>query len=461
MNDRRIDPLGRLEIRRQRPELALAALRDNLLGMAAQIPDAALSGPLGFFGQLAGWAASTAVVESRAEGSTDRIEALRIRARELGVGGSTLGDLTEALAAAGASGDVAAAAILVELLAELKAVEQGHVDSVTPAAGGPASPDSAMVSEYLAAKFGDGAHATAVTVIPGGYSKITLLVDAVIDGEAQQIVFRQVPPGYRRDALKPEFDVLRAIWSPGIRIPEPLWIEEEDNIVGGPFFASRRSPGTPLGTVSGAGGAEIPADVITDLATFLAELHAIDASKLGSAPVLPMRDETEIHAAIDDLVARSRDSVGEPSPRLRAALGWLHAHVPTTPSVSVVHGDPGFQNTLAENGRMTATLDWERAHLGDAAEDLAYVLPSVSEVFDWDEFLKAYEAAGGRVPDEANLRFYLVWQDVWRHVECARLGESFYSSGIFSSAIAGFVLGPQFLDSALTHAFPDLKETSE
>jgi len=71
--------------------------------------------------------------------------------------------------------------------------------------------------------------------------------------------------------------------------------------------------------------------------------------------------------------------------------------------------------------------------------------------------LEAYEAAGGRVPDEANLRFYLVWQDVWRYVECARLGESFYTSGTFSSAIAGFVLGPEFLDSALTHAFADLK----
>ncbi len=460
MNVQEIEPLGRLGIRRQQPEVVLAALRDNLLGMAGQIPDAALSGPLGFFGQLAGWAAATAAVGVRAEQGTDRVESLRRRALELGVDGSTLGDLAAALAVSTASGDGAAGAVLVELLAELKAVEEGPVRSVPSAAGSAGGLDLAAFSDYLAARFGDGAHATAVTVVPGGYSKTTLLVDAVIDGVAQQIVFRQVPPGYSREALKPEYDVLTAIWSPGMLVPEPLWMEEQDTLVGGPFFASRRSPGTPLGTVSGAGGATVPAEVIYDLAGFLARLHAIDAGKLESAPVLPMRDEVEIHAAIDDLVARSEASVGNPSPRLRAALAWLHSHVPTTPVASVVHGDPGFQNTLAENGRMTAALDWERAHVGDAAEDLAYVLPSVSEVSDWGEFLKVYEANGGRIPEQANIEFYLVWQDVWRHVECARLGESFYSSGIFSSAIAGFVLGPQFLDSALAQAFPQPKESS-
>jgi len=451
--------LDRLEIRPERPDLALAALRDNLLGMAAQIPDAELSGPLEFFGRLAGWAASSVVVEARAESSADRIHDLREQARALGVEGRSLGDVTERLANAAASGDAASARTLVDLLVELKAVEQGPVSSVTTGNGGLGVHDVATVSQYLAARFGEGAHATEVAIIPGGYSKTTLLIDAVIDGQAQQIVFRQVPPGYVRDALKPEFDVLSAIWSPGLPVPEPLWIEEADTVVGGPFFASRRSPGSPLGTVSGAGGAEVPGEVITDLAGFLAQLHTIDTTKPGSAPVLPMRDKTEILAAIDDLVARNQASVGEPSARLRAALGWLRAHVPTTAVPSVVHGDPGFQNLLVADGRMTAVLDWERAHLGDAAEDLAYVLPSISQVFPWDEFLTAYEAAGGRVPDEATIRFYLVWQDVWRHVECARLGKSFYSSGIFSSAIAGFVLGPEFLDSALNQAFPELNGT--
>lgn len=447
-----------LELHRQHSELVLASLRDNLREMARKIPSSELSGPLDFFGQIADWAATTAKADERARQHLAEVNVLRDRGRDLGVSASTLGDLTEGLARASAEGDHEAGLVLAELLAVLRQVEQGEVSSVTAAASTAAAPDLAVVTEYLAARFGAGSRATGLSVITGGFSKLTLLVDVVLDDLEQQIVLRQVMPGYRRDALRPEFDLLKAVWSPDLPIPEPLWIEEEDTIMGGPFIASRRSPGKPLGKVSGAEGAAIPLQVIRDLATFLARLHTLDASGVKAAPVLPMRTDNEIHAAIDDLVARSRRSVGEPSPRSRAVLGWLRTHVPQTPAVSVVHGDPGFQNTLAEDGRMSAALDWERAHLGDAAEDLAYVYPSVSEVCDWEDFLATYAEAGGRVPEDANMRFYLVWQDVWRYVECARHGVDFYRNGIFSSAIAGFVYGPRFLDSALATAFPDPKE---
>lgn len=452
-----IDRAADLGVHAQHPEVVIAALRDNLLGMAAQIPEPALSQPLTFFGRLADWAASTSTIPARVDAHARRTDTLRAEALELGVDGGTLGDLMQSLASEAEHGNLRARSVLLELLAELKAMETEPVEAVIPQGVDEAN-DVDAVSSYLAERFGQGAHAATVTVIPGGYSKTTLLIDAVIDGQVQQVVLRQVPAGQSQETLKPEFDVLKAIWSPGMLVPEPLWLEENDSAIGGPFFASRRSPGTPLGTVAGAGGAAVPPQVITDLAVFLASLHTLDATCVVDAPVLPMRNEQEIRSAIDDLVTRCRTNFGEPSPRLRAAIGWLHANVPTTLQASIVHGDPGFQNTLAENGRMTAALDWERAHVGDPAEDLAYVMPSVSEVFDWNAFMDAYVEAGGHAPDPANLTFYLVWQDVWRHVECIRLGESFYSSRIFSSAIAGFVLGPQFLDSALTQAFPNLSE---
>lgn len=452
------DAISALELHRQHPDLVMASLRDSLLQMATKVPSPELSGPMDYFGRLADWAASTTKAGDRAAENLDRVQELRTRAHELGLSGATLGDLSEELAQASAGGNGEAGLVLAELLTVLRQIEQGEVSSITPNASAAVAPDVSVVTEYLAGRFGAGSRATDLSVITGGFSKLTLLVDVVLDGREQQIVLRQVMPGYRRDALRPEFDLVKAVWSPDLPIPEPLWIEEQDTVMGGPFIASRRSPGKPLGKVSGAGGAAVPLQVIKDLATFLARLHTLDASGVKAAPVLPMRTHDEIHGAIDDLVARSRRSVGEPAPRSRAVLGWLRSHVPTTPAVSVVHGDPGFQNTLAEDGRMSAALDWERAHLGDAAEDLAYVYPSVSEVCDWNDFLAAYEEAGGKVPDDANMRFYLVWQDVWRYVECARHGMDFYKSGVFSSAIAGFVYGPQFLDSAIQSAFPDSKE---
>ena len=40
---------------------------------------------------------------------------------------------------------------------------------------------------------------------------------------------------------------------------------------------------------------------------------------------------------------------------------------------SIVHGDPGPGNALQDDSGVTAVIDWEFAHAGDAAEDWAYL----------------------------------------------------------------------------------------
>jgi aminoglycoside phosphotransferase (APT) family kinase protein len=134
-------------------------------------------------------------------------------------------------------------------------------------------------------------------------------------------------------------------------------------------------------------------------------------------------------------------------------LAWLRANIPDRRTASIVHGDVGLHNALADDGRLTAVLDWERAHLGDPVEDLAYLRPSIEPIFPWEEFIDRYVAQGGTRPDPATEHFYTVWQDTWRHIECLRLGEDFLASGSVPSLIAGYVLGPRFLASALETAF--------
>jgi len=74
-------------------------------------------------------------------------------------------------------------------------------------------------------------------------------------------------------------------------------------------------------------------------------------------------------------------------------------------------------------------------------------------IFPWDDFIDRYVAQGGTRPDPTTEHFYTVWQDTWRHIECLRLGEDFLASGSVPTMIAGFVLGPRFLASALETAF--------
>ena len=62
------------------------------------------------------------------------------------------------------------------------------------------------------------------------------------------------------------------------------------------------------------------------------------------------------------------------APLFSFALAWLRRNVPTqVDRTSLVHSDMGPGNFLYRHGRVTAVLDWEVAHWGDAMEDLAAI----------------------------------------------------------------------------------------
>jgi aminoglycoside phosphotransferase (APT) family kinase protein len=241
---------------------------------------------------------------------------------------------------------------------------------------------------------------------------------------------------------------------------EPLWLEPEANALGGPFFVSRRVNGSNLGDVWGA-AATVPDAVCLELASILARLHAADTSAVTLTPVRSMHTPEAVGAAIDELEHVAATSLDEPHPALAALLTWLRAHAPvSTAQPSLVHGDVGFHNLLVDDHHVTALLDWERSHLGDPAEDLVYLRPSLEPFFAWERFLDAYEHAGGRRPDPEVERFYRVWQDVWRHIACLTLRVDFDRSARYSSAVAGFYHGPRFLASAVQSAFGPVPTTS-
>jgi aminoglycoside phosphotransferase (APT) family kinase protein len=172
--------------------------------------------------------------------------------------------------------------------------------------------------------------------------------------------------------------------------------------------------------------------------------------------VPPMRTRAEIERAILD---EEEDSIGnalEPQPLLAGLFAWLRARAPErTLHPVVVHGDLGFHNLLVDGHHVTAVLDWERAHVGDPMEDLTYLRPSIEPVFSWDRFLERYAEAGGHVVVDAELeRFYDVWKDVWRCAQCVRIGADFDRGDTrLPAAIAGCLLAPQFLASAMRAAY--------
>jgi aminoglycoside phosphotransferase (APT) family kinase protein len=148
----------------------------------------------------------------------------------------------------------------------------------------------------------------------------------------------------------------------------------------------------------------------------LARIHRIDPAR-EHLEFLPASDagyspaQTAVYRA-----ARQLERFGEPHPALELALRWLQAHAPPCENAVLVHGDFRVGNLMVGPDGLRGVFDWEFAHLGDPAEDLAW--PCVrSWRFGQDslrlggvgrpeEFFEAYEKAAGVAADRQALQYW-------------------------------------------------------
>lgn len=112
-----------------------------------------------------------------------------------------------------------------------------------------------------------------------------------------------------------------------------------------------------------------------DLMRVTAKLHAQDPSSLQIAhlgsPGIAAGHADEQLVKVEGVAATLGDRI---APLFSFALAWLRRDVPThVDRTSLVHGDMGPGNFLYRHGSITAVLDWEVAHWGDAMEDLAAI----------------------------------------------------------------------------------------
>ena len=155
------------------------------------------------------------------------------------------------------------------------------------------------------------------------------------------------------------------------------------------------------------GSPEQPERAMGDLIRRLGELHGLDIDALE----LPGFRRT----AIGDLELWSEiaeDKLAEPDELVEFALTELRELFVGEPDRLVLcHGDAGINNFLAQDGRVTALLDWEFAHLGDPHDDLAWItvraLMFGSRIDDFAGLVRDHY--GDRAVSAARLRY---WQAV-------------------------------------------------
>jgi aminoglycoside phosphotransferase (APT) family kinase protein len=120
--------------------------------------------------------------------------------------------------------------------------------------------------------------------------------------------------------------------------------------------------------------------------------------------------EEQISAEIDRYHA-DWSSLHAVSPTMEAAFRWIRQH--TGDGVSgrtLIHGDFSLSNLLiSDGGEVAAILDWEFTQLGPPAADIGWFFTAAEHLASWEEFLGAYRAAGGTVPQKRQLDFFVLW----------------------------------------------------
>ncbi len=169
-----------------------------------------------------------------------------------------------------------------------------------------------------------------------------------------------------------EYACLKAAHGAGARVPEPIAVARDAAIIGAPFMI--------VGEVAGYAQArdmvrdpvvERKGDEVAEaLGRELGKIHSVRAPGQG-LEFLGFPDRPAALVQVEQMRAYL-NTISEPRPALEYALAWLERHAPETDAVVFCHGDFRTGNFMAEDGNLTAILDFEFAHWGDRHIDIGW-----------------------------------------------------------------------------------------
>lgn len=152
--------------------------------------------------------------------------------------------------------------------------------------------------------------------------------------------------------------------------------------------------------------------VARDFMDSLARTHSIPLEAFESIGMIqPNSPEEQALNHIKPWEDAYRGSIVNPVPLMEFTLKWLRQNVPKNPMQSVlVQGDTGPGQFLFKDGKVTAVVDWEFAHLGHPMEDLALIRGRdlCTPFGDLRERFHLYSELSGIPLDMEALRYYSV-----------------------------------------------------
>ncbi|QEN15427.1 phosphotransferase family protein [Mycolicibacterium sp. ELW1] len=245
--------------------------------------------------------------------------------------------------------------------------------------------------------------------LTGGASRTTWAFDAVTGSQRRALILRTGPPDDVHAGMELEAAVQAAAAAAGAPVPEILVASDSVEALGNPFLICGEIAGeTIVRRIQRQLDDDGRAKLLRQCAQALAAIHRGAAD----APGLAEQDQmAEWHGRLDEM--------GDTTATFEWAFRWLAAHRPPASPLRLVHGDFRMGNLIVDGSDLAAVLDWELVHIGEIYEDLAWFCirawrfgaPSsmaAGGLGSIDDFVAAYEEAGGATVDRATLRWWLV-----------------------------------------------------
>jgi aminoglycoside phosphotransferase (APT) family kinase protein len=209
--------------------------------------------------------------------------------------------------------------------------------------------------------------------VEGGRSNLTYVVT---DGTSKWVV-RRPPLGHvlpTAHDMAREYRVISALKDTNVPVPGTLFLCEDTEVLGAPFYVMEFMPGIPYRSREEIGklGAERTRSIALSLVDTLVDLHAVDPASVGLGDFGRPEGylERQLRRWGKQLDAsRSRDLPG--IDRLHSRLA---ERLPKSKDATILHGDYRLDNTLVLDDKITAVLDWEMSTLGDPLADLGLMV---------------------------------------------------------------------------------------
>ena len=222
-----------------------------------------------------------------------------------------------------------------------------------------------------------------------------------------------------------EFRIQRLVYEAGVRVAEPLWLCEDETIIGKTFYVMRRLSGSARAPtiVARAKREGWGSDIAEALGVELAGLHALTYETPGT-DFLGILDECPSGSRLSE--ARTAiNALPVPQPILEWGLRWLHRTAPLREEIVLAHRDFRTGNYLLSGNELTGLLDWEFSGWSDPQEDIGWfcarcwrfghVECDAGGIAFRDVFYRAYEERSGRLIDSEKV----FWWEVFAHLRWA------------------------------------------